>query len=210
MSRLTMIALALAMAGAAGACAHQPPPAPAARPLLAGRWVSARTDSAGAARDTAVAAAPDIIQQTGEREGRRGGRGGYGGDRDERGSGGGPHYDPEALGAAMAAVRRGEGRVNIALTDSTVHLDFADGSYFDLPTDGHMRDDIWRNVGRIQAAARWTPAGLVFERKTEDGVTVTQTYARAAGANQLVVTTVLKGQTPRPVTFRRVLQPATS
>ncbi len=210
MSRLTTIALALAVAATAGACAHQPPPAPAARPLLTGRWVMPR-DSAGATRDTAVAAAPDIIQPTSEREGRRGGRGGgYGGDRDERGSGGGPHYDPEALGAAMAAVRRGEGRVNIALTDSTVHLDFADGSYFDLPTDGHMRDDIWRNVGRIQASARWTPAGLVFERKTEDGVTVTQTYARAAGSKQVVVTTVLKGQTPRPVTFRRVLEPATS
>ncbi len=210
MSRLTTIALALAVAATAGACAHQPPPAPTARPLLTGRWVAPR-DSAGAVRDTAIAAAPDVIQPTSEREGRRGGRGGgYGGDRDERGSGGGPHYDPEALGAAMAAVSRGNARVNIAQTDSTVHLDFADGSYFDLPTDGRRRDDIWRNVGRIQSSAAWTAAGLVFERKTEEGVTITQTFARAPGSNRLTVTTVLKGQTPRPVTIRRTLDPAAS
>ncbi len=208
MPRLRTIALALAVAGVAGACAHQVA-APGPRPQLTGRWVPARGDSASATHDSTAAERPvDLPLARGE----RGGRGGERGERGERegNRSGGPQYNPEALTAALAVATRGEDRVNIAVADSTVHLDFADGSYFDVPIDGRRRDDIWRGIGRIQSSARWAPEGLVFERKTEEGVTVTQTFARAAGSNRLVVTTVVKGPAPRPITGRRVLEPATS
>jgi len=209
MPRLRTIALALAVAGVTGACTLQVA-APAPRPQLTGRWVPARGDSASTAHDSTTERPVNLLLPGGEREGRGGARGGYGGEREGGGSGGGPRYDPEALGAAMAAAIRGQARVNIAQTDSIVHIDFADGSYFDVPADGRRRDDIWRGIGRIQSSARWTPEGLVFERKTEEGVTVTQTFSRTAGSDRLVITTMVKGPAPRPVTARRVLEPAAS
>ena len=208
MSRLNAIALALAVAGAAAACAHNVA-APVPRPQLTGRWVPARSDTASAAHDSTTERPVNLTLPGREREGRGGTRGGYGGER-EGGGNNGPRYDAEALGAAMAAATRGEDRVNIVQTDSTVHIDFADGSYFDVPTDGRRRDDIWRGIGRIQSSARWTLEGLVFERRTEEGVTITQTLARATAGNRLVITTVVKGPAPRPITARHVLEPAAS
>ncbi len=208
MSRSMTMALAFALAAAAGACAGHAP-APTIRPQLTGRWVPARGDTATTPAIVDSTAGRVLPAATGERGGRRGSRGGEG----REGAESSQRFDPEALGAAAAAVNRGLAQVNIAQTDSVVHLDFADGSYFDVPTDGHHRQDIWRNIGRIESSARWTEAGLVFERKIEEenaAVTVKQTYARAPGADRLTVTTEIKGQSPRPVTFRRVLVPATT
>jgi len=112
------------------------------------------------------------------------------------------------VAAALAAVRRGEARITIVQTDTTIHFDYADASYFDMVPNGHKQDDVWRNVGRITSMARWTEAGLLLQRKTEDGVTVLQTFARPAGSNELTVTTVINGPVPRPVNEKRVYVPA--
>lgn len=210
MSRSTTMALAFAMAAAAGACAAHQAPTPTVRPQLTGRWVLAQGDTTGPVADSTTVRPAGGVLPAGERGGRHGG--GHGDGRDRADSG--PRFDPEALGAAAAAVSRGLARVNIAQTDSAVHLDFADGSYFDVATDGRRQQDIWRNIGRIESSARWTVAGLVFERKIEadegPSITVKQTFARAAGADRVTVTTEIKGQSPRPFTFRRALVPATT
>ncbi len=185
------------------------PPPPALRPALSGAWVL-RSDTTPAARlDTTAASRPAY---RGGGEGGYGGRGGRrgGGERGEGGPGGGrgATYNPEAVAVALAAVHRGEARITIVQTDTTVHFDFADASYFDLVPNGHKQDDVWRNVGRITSMARWTDAGLLLQRKTEDGVTVAQTFARPAGSNEMTVTTVIKGPVPRPVNEKRVYVPA--
>ncbi len=198
----------MAVAGTAAACAHNVP-APALRPALTGSWVLV-ADS-GHARATVASASTNesLPEPPAEAGGMRGGR--RGGERGERGDGGynrARTYDPGAVQEALAALGRGEDRVNIAQTDTSVHLDFADASYFDLTTNGHGGDDVWRNVGRIKSSARWTEAGLVFQRKLDNGVTVQQTYSRPAGSNRLIVVSVIKGPVPRPVTQRRVYEPA--
>ncbi len=199
---------ALALGGAAAGCAHHAPP-PALRPMLTGSWVLV-ADS-GHARPTVANAQPGANMAPAEiPEPRRGGRGG---ERGERGGEGGYNrartYDPEAMQIALAALARGESRVTIVQTDSTVHFDFADASYFDLVPNGHSGDDVWRNVGRIKSMARWTETGLLFRRKLEEnGVTVDQTFSRPAGSNRLIVQTVVSGPVPRPVTQRRVYDPA--
>ena len=105
---------------------------------------------------------------------------------------------------AMEAVHRGDARITIAESEGSVHLEYADGSYFDLRTDGRKQDDIWRGVGRIRAGAHWSEAGLVLERRIEEtGVTVTQTFARPAGGARLTVTTEVKGSAPRPLTLQK-------
>ncbi|HEX9107994.1 MAG TPA: hypothetical protein VF832_12215 [Longimicrobiales bacterium] len=185
----------LLLAGVAGAaCAHRAAP-PSVRPALAGRWLLA---GSGAKADTgalAVSSTPDLPPPMTTS------RPGY---ADRRESYAARAYDPGAIRAAMEAVRRGDERITIAESDGSVHLEFADGSYFDLPTDGHGQDDIWRGVGRIRSAAWWSDAGLVLERKIEDtSVKVTQTYARPAGSARLTVTTEVKGAAPKPLTLRR-------
>ncbi len=198
---------ALALAGSAAACAHNAPSA-AVRPVLTGRWVLV-ADSGHAA--AAVAEAPSNLAPAEIPDRPRGGeRGGRGGERGERGEGSSraSSYDPEAMQLALAALARGEATINIALADNTVHLDFADASYFDLPLNGHSGDDVWRNVGRIKSMAEWTDAGLLFRRKLDNGVTVDQTLSRPAGSDRLIVRTVVKGPVPRPITQRRVYKAA--
>ncbi len=205
----TAAALAtLALAGFAAACAHNAPP-PALRPQLTGSWVLV-ADS-GHARAT-VAAGPTNLAPAEIPESPRRGRGGErGGERGERdgGSSRASTYNPEAVQIAVEALGRGEARVNIVQTDTLVHFDFADGSYFDLNPNGHGGDDVWRNVGRIKSMARWTETGLLLRRKIEEtGVTVDQTFSRPAGSTRLVVQTSVSGPVPRPVTQRRVYDPA--
>ena len=198
---------ALALAGSAAACVHRAPP-PSLRPALTGNWVLV-ADS-GHARPTALTATTSDLPDRGD-ESSGAARGGRGGERGERGEGGynrARSYDPEAVQVALAALARGEGRVHIVQTDTSVHLDFADASYFDLATNGHGGDDVWRNVGRIKSMARWTDAGLLFQRKLDNGVTVNQTYTRPAGSPRLVVETVVTGPVPRPITQRRVYEVA--
>ncbi len=196
---------ALALAGLAAACAHHAPPM-TLRPALTGSWVLL-ADS-GHATPTVAAAPTGYVDRGDEGVSTRGGRGGRGGERGERGEGGANRartYDPEAVQAALAALARGEEHVNIVQTDTSVHLDFADGSYFDLATNGHSGDDVWRNVGRIKSMARWTETGLLLRRKIEEnGVTVDQTFSRPAGSDRLIVQTVVKGPVPRPINERRV------
>ncbi len=194
----------LALASAA-ACVHSAPP-PSLRPALSGAWVL-RGDGTSATVDTTTSARGAY---RGADEGGYAGRGGRrGGERGEGGSGSrGATYNPEVVAVALAAVHRGEARITIVQTDTTIHFDFADASYFDLVPNGHKQDDVWRNVGRITSMARWTDAGLLLQRKTEDGVTVAQTYARPAGSNEMTVTTVISGPVPRPVNEKRVYVPA--
>lgn len=210
MARVAALAT-MVLAGIAAACAHNVP-APALRPALAGSWVLV-ADS-GHARPSLAAASTNesLPEPVSEGGGMRGGRRG-GGERGERGDGGynrARTYDPGAVQEALAALTRGEPRLNIALSDTAVHLDFADASYFDLTTNGHSGDDVWRNVGRIKSSARWSEAGLVFRRKLDNGVSVEQTYSRPSGSNRLIVVSVIKGPVPRPITERRVYEPAPS
>ncbi len=196
----------LALAGSAAACAHHVPPA-ALRPMLTGRWVLVADSghaTAAAANAPANLAPADIPEPSRA----RGGRGGERGERGEGGSGRSSSYDPEAMQEAVAALARGEPAINIAQTDTAVHLDFADASYFDLPINGHSSDDVWRNVGRIKSMAEWTEGGLLFRRKLDNGVTVDQTLSRPAGSDRLIVQTVIKGPVPRPITQRRVYRAA--
>ncbi len=194
---------ALALAGSAAACAHHAPP-PALRPQLTGSWVLVADSghATAAAANAPVNLAPADVPET-PRGGARGGRGGERGERGES-SGRASSYDPEAMQMAVAALARGEPTINIAQTDTSVHLDFADASYFDLALNGHSGDDVWRNVGRIKSMAEWTDAGLLFRRKLDNGVTVDQTLSRPAGSDRLIVQTVVKGPVPRPITQRRV------
>ncbi len=197
---------ALALAGSAAACAHTAPP-PAVRPVLTGRWVLVADSghATAAAAETPSNLAPAEIPD----RPRGGGRGGERGERGEGGSSRASSYDPEAMQLAVAALARGEPTINIALADNSVHLDFADASYFDLPLNGHSGDDVWRNVGRIKSMAEWTEAGLLFRRKLDNGVTVDQTFSRPAGSDHLIVRTVIKGPVPRPITQRRVYRAET-
>ncbi len=188
----------IAAAATAAACAHRAAP-PTVKPALAGRWTLA---GSGAKADTGALASAatggaDIVPErprTGERPGYA--------DRDRES--GMRAFDPGAMRAAVEAVEHGDAHITIAEGDGSVHLEYADGSYFDLPTDGRKQDDIWRGIGRIRAGAYWSETGLVLERKIEDtGVTVKQTFARPAGSPRLTVTTEVKGSAPKPLTLRR-------
>ncbi len=198
-------AAALALAGAAAGCAHHAP-ALALRPQLTGSWVL--LPDSGHAAAAAATMPVNLAPVEAPEAPRRGGRGGERGERGEGGSSRASTYDPEAVQEALAAVARGEPRINIAQTDTSVHLDYADASYFDLRTNGHGGDDVWRNVGRIKSSAEWTDAGLLFRRKLDNGVTVDQTLSRPAGSDRLIVRTVVKGPVPRPITQRRVYKAA--
>ena len=199
--RRILSGLLIAAAASVAACAHRAAP-PAVRPALAGRWILA---TSGSKADTGAIANASAANSEMARSpaGRSGDRRGEYGDR-EGGGYGARSFDPAAMRAAVEAVRHGDARITIAENADSVHLEYADGSYFDLRMDGHKHDDIWRGVGRIRAAAYWSEAGLVLERKFEDtGVTVRQTFARPAGSPRLTVTTEVKGSAARPLTLRR-------
>jgi hypothetical protein len=78
--------------------------------------------------------------------------------------------------------------MTITQTDSAITISDADGRTRTYHTNG-KEETIQLDAGPIGVASRWEPAGLLIRYRVEKDREIRYTFARAAGARQLLVTT---------------------
>jgi hypothetical protein len=93
--------------------------------------------------------------------------------------------------------------ITVNQSDSTVVLTYANGSSFEIVTDGKEREKAITGLGDVKVKAEWKDGQLVIERKLEDGLKVREEYTRGPDSPRLLVVTSVSGL-PRDLTFRSV------
>jgi len=178
---------------------------PGPRPDLAGNWVRNAGESETPAerlmrgRD---GGSPPEGSRGGGGAGRGGMRpgGGMGGAR-----GGGPEMQErmERARTTIQMLTEEGSSITVNQSDSTVVLTYANGSSFEIVTDGKEREKAITGLGDVKVKAEWKDGQLVIERKLEDGLKVREEYTRGPDSPRLLVVTSVSGL-PRDLTFRSV------
>jgi hypothetical protein len=193
-----MLPICVVVALAISPIALQKPADLAARPMLDGSWTlnkelsSSRRGSGG----------PDPADR---RQGGGGMRGGFGGVGMGGGGGRNAPQDREEMErrrTLMREVLEAQQRFLITVEELVVTFTYPDGRVVRYKADGKEERHQYTS-GTVKTKAKWLPDRLSIETDLGDGMKVTHTYKTTPEPRQLVVTTILPGQSKDlpPLTF---------
>jgi hypothetical protein len=201
---VVMLSAALCACGTRG---NRSDPTP--RPSLAGSWVLNAEESEKPAEqlDDGRGGGGGRMPAGGRGRLGDGGRGGMGsGGRSGTGRGGdtgGMQERAAQIRAVIQSLEEGRKRIALKESDSTVLLNYGDGTPIESLTDGNEREKAVSGMGKIKVKAEWQDGQLIVERKLEGGIRVREEFMRAPDSPRLITTTIITGL-PRDLKFRSV------